>query len=275
MLAKYSEEKLTRPNVCTVGYDGDKLVGFYGAMPFPAIYNGKEIWIAQGCDSITAPEYQGKGVHKQLARASYEIMKEDGIAMLFAMNSVQTARATKKLDMIDLGCMARFHLKTKGLGLNRVIEKLNWAGADYQKLVNRVLAPYELERSQFENPLNRSGLSVNYNAAFMEYKSYAPNHVIAVEGCQVWLKAVGVLSVGAVNGLTEENLPRFLFSIKDIGSKLMVKEVMFHISRDTPEAELLSKYLEPQDSWSVTCIAFDDKVDPTELRLNYSDFDTF
>ena len=275
LLAKYSEEALQHRNVCTVGYVGDEMVAFYGAIPYEAKYRGETIWIGHGCDSITMPAYQGKGVHKQLAKASFELMKEDGFAFMFAMNSAQTAQATEKLGMMNLGAMARFHMSTGSVGFNRALEKVSWTERRYQRFVSGVLGRISVPRTEFVNSLNRYDLSILYNDRFMEYKSYAPNYVVQLGQCIVWVKAVGVLSVGAILGMTEHNVENVLNSLHALARKLLVKEVMFHISKNTLEAELLSKQLTMKESWTVTCLPFNDSVDPSGLRLNYADFDTF
>lgn len=275
LLQKYAVEKMGMKNICSIAYHANKPVAFYGVWPFPALFKGKQLWgVCQG-DSITSPAYRGQGLFKKLAQYSAEIMKQDGLSFVFGFHSEQSLRAMKKLQWQELGYMSRFHLSTGLLGLNKIFEKFSFSHNLYQRYVETILSTYLVDKNLFWNRLNEEGLSINYNTAFLRYKSFTPNHVVKLEDCLVWLKVSGTLCVGATNGLTKKNVSKVLSMLKILGRKLMVSEIMFHISKNTREQELLSSVLTEKESWLIAYLPFEDFLENETIKLNYADIDTF
>ena len=272
---KYDTRWLGVKDLCCIAYHNDVAVAFYGVIAYEMIYQGKKVLACQTCDYITLKEYRKMGIQKELALLSVSIMREENVKIAFSMNSVQSWKVTEGLGWIDLGDMARCHIPVLNV-VQRPFSYLRRSfSSRYRRYISWVLSHYAVDRETFKNPLNDHFLSVNYSSEFMHYKSYARNFVIRIDECVAWVRITKVFGVGAIDGLTADNFPRIIAKLKRLAGVLMLNELMFHVSRDTPIFSLLSSKYEIYDSWKTGCYVIDNSVPFKNLRLNYADFDTY
>jgi GNAT superfamily N-acetyltransferase len=77
---------LTSPiGICPVALavDGDRLAGAYTLWPTPLSIAGEKVLGAQSIDTMTHPDYQGRGVFTTLANACYEIAAARGYLTMY------------------------------------------------------------------------------------------------------------------------------------------------------------------------------------------------
>ncbi|MFZ5551546.1 MAG: GNAT family N-acetyltransferase [Bacteroidota bacterium] len=248
--------------VATIAFLENEPVAFYGALPV-RINNGSETFFAaHACDSITLKQHRGKGLHYNLALLSYEEMKKQGIKFVFAMHSENTLKATGKLNWQKGEHLSRFHIKTGNLFSSLFIRR------------QKEKEEPEL-RNTFRNPLHHSGMYINYDAEYLRYKSFSGSRFIKLENSITWIRGHRDLWTGSINGISNENSEKVLEEIKHFASVHGYREVIFQVSKNTELHNLLSRHLTPEESFPLGYLSFDKAINPAELKLNFSDLDTF
>ena len=121
---KYNTSYLNIKFICFIAYVKNTPVAFYGAIPQFFSNGHKNILVAHACDSFTVKTHQKKGLHFILAQKSYEVMRENGISLVYAFHSENTFYSTKKLGWKTHHKMARFHFKTHSFPIAKALDKL-------------------------------------------------------------------------------------------------------------------------------------------------------
>lgn len=256
--------------ISTIAYDGKQPVGFYGAIPQEFQHNGRLIRVAHACDAYTIPEYQGKGIHFQLARLSYALMKVRDIEFVYAFHSENTYQSTKKLDWKVRGQMFRFHMYAGVFPRGKVYKKLNLQKY-YQRKVKVELQPYMKEKFNYFSSHDHQII----NAVFFDYKNgFYSHYLIELENCFFYLKVDAIAHIGFFSFPNLENLGRALKKLKQIMGGLGVSEILFQCSENSKMYAGLSAFLQPYPSWKIGYLTFE-QIDVSTFEFTYANLDTF
>jgi hypothetical protein len=272
---KYSRSVLGVKHVCCLGYINEKPVAFYGALPHLVSVNGQEDIVAQTCDSYTAKAYQGRGIHKKMALASYEVMKKSNVKAVFALHSENTYHSCKKLGWDDGFTIKRMHLKRKILfPYFKLLSKYTFLRSLKERKVKRALLGFKLVH-EIENPLKKSHrFYAIFDQEYIKYKNAFNNYIIEVSGCRLWLKFNSIIMVGAINGLNHQNCAQVISALKRLMTRLGTNEVLFQMGEYDPAFEILSREMKPKESYRVGHLALDSAVNFHDFRVNYIELDS-
>lgn len=271
---KYNTSHLGIESISTIAFDKDKPIAFYGAIP-QMFTNGKqEILIAHACDSYTLPEYQKKGLHYNLALKSYQLMQQNNIKMVYAFHSENTFYSTKKLNWKEYKNLIRFHIKTSNIPRSKIYNKLGFNNITHAKAL-KVLQPYIIKKAK--NSFSKTDFfHQKYNSEFYNYKNGFNNHfLVKLDGCTFYLKLNSIVNVGFFDFDTEENFKTGVEKLKALISKIGFNEMLFQVDSHSNQHNILLKTLKPSPSWLLGYLPFDEMIDITEFRFNFTDLDTF
>ncbi len=76
---KFDEFPAVTPSYQYVGCDGDKVVGYYAALPYRYMIDGVIHTSGMVCDVMTHPELRGKGIFTKIGRYSLTAMQSEGM----------------------------------------------------------------------------------------------------------------------------------------------------------------------------------------------------
>ncbi len=274
--AKYDTSHTGVKYVATMAYEDDQPIGLYGAIPQRFSYKGQEILLVHTCDSFTIPSHQGKGIHRNLAKLSYDIMKQEGVKGVYAFHSENTYHSCKKLDWMDKYRMARFHIPTGAIPLTRVFNKLGWKNVIIKR-ANKYLTPFQMQDASNPHKGKFGGFHI-YDNKFFQYKETFNKHwLIEVEGTQFYLKIDAVAHIGFFNVIDEsfETFTKGLKKVKSLLKKIGVRELLFQVDPLSIQAKWLGELAPMQSSWMVGYLPFTDEIDFSDFAFNYCDFDTY
>lgn len=268
---KYNTSYLGLKNICYLAYYDNKPVAFYGAIPQKFTSNSSSILVAHACDSFTLKEFQNKGLHYNLAVKSYELMKAEGIKLVYAYHSENTYFSTKKLCWLEHKKMQRFHFNIPTLPLAKGIKKLHLENI-YQKICSIYLKKHQKFN---DTTISSDKLKQEYNNNFIQYKnSFNDHYFIQLNNCNFWIKIEAVLHVGFFTSDSHENFKKAIRKLKKIALCLGINEILFQVLIDSKEYQLLSKVETAKPSWLVGYLPFD-TINLDDLEFNYADLDTF
>ncbi len=261
--------------VCTLAYDRDKLIGFYGVIPVVFERNGEQIFMGHTCDSFTLQSYQGQGIHYQLAKASYELLEKAGFKGVYAYHSDNTFHSCKKLGWQEWARYQRAHIKLKtSFPWFKLYSKYALFGSLKKRNIDKSLKDVK-SVSTFQNPSKELNLwGLNYSKEYIDYKNKYACHLIEIGGCQLWVKLDSIVIVAGVSGLNQSNIDEVLLGLRRLAKRLKTNEISFQIYPSHPAYQLLNEKLEFLESFRVGYLFFADDVPNRDFHHNYIDMDS-
>jgi GNAT superfamily N-acetyltransferase len=93
------ESNPVKPISVCLAWDSDRLVGQYAVNPIRIWVSGKPVIMALSLDTMTDPDYSGKGIFKKAAWSLYQQLVEQNISFVFGFPNVNSIHGFKqKLD---------------------------------------------------------------------------------------------------------------------------------------------------------------------------------
>jgi GNAT superfamily N-acetyltransferase len=269
---KYNTSYLGVNYICSIAYCDDIPVAFYGAIPQKFKNNKEEIYVAHACDSYTLPNHQRKGLHYELAKLAYEIMKEHDMKYVYAFHSENTYYSTKKLGWKEHENLQRFHVKVNTLPVGKVLNKLRWTNL-YNVFFNQNVSQKAIDKLTSEH---KEKFRLKFTKDFIEYKnSFKSHYCIEIDECVFWVKIQAIMHVGKFYAPSAEALQKALKKLKRKAFFLGITELLFQVDQHSIMATQLQTVVQPKESWLVGYLDFDPQIDLKEFIFTYSDLDTF
>lgn len=133
--------------------DGDQLVAYYAVSPVKINTSNGERMVALSNMTMTHPDYQGKGLFKQLASQLFDLLKEDGFDGVFGFaNNNSHYGFRKNLGWIDISI-----LNVLSCASNQFRSHILKINEDYNF---QIVAPEKLDLSNFDS-LNRTNQPIS------------------------------------------------------------------------------------------------------------------
>jgi len=269
---KYNTSYLGVQYICSIAYCDDVPVAFYGAIPQKFKNNEREIFVAHACDSYTLPNHQRKGLHYELARFAYDIMRENDMKYVYAFHSENTYFSTKKLGWKEHEHLQRYHIKVHTLPIGKVLNKLRWTNI-YDVFFNQKVS---LEATKKLTSEHEEKFQIQLKDNFITYKnSFKSHYCIELEGCVFWLKIQAIIHVGKFYAPSAEALQKAIKKLKRKAFMLGITEFLFQVDADSNMAKQLQTIIQPKESWLVGYLDFDPDINLNDFIFTYSDLDTF
>ena len=269
---KYNTSYLGVKYICSIAYHNEIPVAFYGAIPQKFKNKDSEIFVAHACDSYTLPAHQRKGLHYELAKFAYVIMKENNMKYVYAFHSENTYYSTKKLGWKEHKRMQRFHIKVPTIPVGKVLNKLH-ATNIYDAFFTQNVSQEAIKKLTTNH---KEKFQLQVTKDFINYKNSFKNHYcVAIEGCVFWLKIQAIIHVGQFYAPSEKALQKAIKKLKQKAFFLGITELLFQVDSDSNMAKQLQTITQPQESWLVGYLDFDPKINLKDFIFTYSDLDTF
>lgn len=269
---KYGTSYLGLEYICSIAYHDTTPIAFYGAIPQKFSNNEKDIFVAHACDSYTLQAYQGQGLHYQLAKFAYEIMKQNAIKFVYAFHSENTYHSTKKLDWKEYVHMQRFHIKVRTLPIAKVVNKLH---------LNSLYAPFFRKTAKTASvekihTAHKDKFRQRFDANFITYKNSIKEHYfIESHGCILWVKVEAIMLVGLFYAPSAIALEKAINKLKTKAFFLGITELLFQVHPESEMALQLKSIVAPKESWLVGYFSFDPTIPLEDFIFTYADLDTY
>ncbi|WP_044400333.1 GNAT family N-acetyltransferase [Lacinutrix sp. Hel_I_90] len=269
---KYDASHVALKCVSTIAYKNEIPVAFYGAVLQRFKKNEQEIIVAQACDSATLEGHQGKGLHFQLAKLSYEVMRKQNVSLVYAFLNENSFYSNQKLGWHSHLNMERFHIKTRAIPIAKLINKLEWNGS-YSFFFNKKISHDAIQKLKKEN--NNKFRQV-LDDKFIIYKNSLKNHYcIELENCVFWVKIEAIMHVGLSHAPSKVALQKAIKKLKQKAFLLGITEILFQVDPKSLIASQLQNLVVAKESWLIGYFNFDPEIDLKHFIFTYGDLDTF
>lgn len=255
-----------------------RAAAYYGVIPLIAQYNGKPIVCAQSGDTMTHPDFRGRGLFVALARETYALCKAEGVKLVFGFpNKNSYPGFIKKLDWIHYADMHQYVVDS---GFPLPLEKA-WKKWKLHKPVSKFLDkifPFS-ENAYFENSLAQETKFAGYilhNEEFYRYKSFQKFYFAQLcSGTHLCFKLDGRFWVGDLSCWSQQTFDQDLKDIKSLARRAGAKYIHFHVQKDTLADALLSERAILRNRFPLGGINFSEGFDVTRMGFTSLDYDTF
>ena len=126
-----------------IALDGDRLVANYSASPIQLIRNGEIVKVAQSLNTMTHPDYIGKGLFVKLAQTVYSYMAKNGYKMVMGFpNNISNRTFLSKLNWRDICVVPTLEInletvRKKNLDLEVTVCEDSKFDLDYSKCIQQ------------------------------------------------------------------------------------------------------------------------------------------
>ncbi len=272
---KYNTRYTGHQYLCSIAYDGNRPVAFYGAIPQVFIGPTGKIVGCHAADLMTVADHQRKGLHRALGLAVYEWMRAEGVQFVYGFLTKNSYQSSQKLAWKDWGRLRGYWLKAAKIPWAKFFRRMrilrNWQVAR----VKKVLAQYAVAPEYFLNSHAGSGLSVEYSPAFFDSKAFHQNFWVELSGVKFWLCMDAVVRVGDLHFDSQQSFETGLAELTRICSRLGYSNILFQTFPGSRLDQGLAAHHAGFESWIVGYLPLDENLDFSLYRPNYGDQDSF
>jgi len=281
IVKKYATQSFGVEYLGYLAYDSFKKIpiGFYGVLPVIAIYQGKEIVIAQSADTITHPDYRKRGLFKILAEKTYELCSRSSIELLFGVPNYNSFSGfVNHLGWHETGRFVIFYKKIWTIPLNFVVNKFAVLHPIYMLYVRLILLLFAKPFNHMKgSELPSEKFFIPWNRKYQEYKLNTHQIQVSIANVNLVISFKGSLKIGFYDP-TCMDLSNVLKKLHLIALLTGCHKIVFQ-KLDcfcTPLVENQFRAFSKQEGLPyiqkrVNKTSFDDSI----LAINYLDFDTF
>ena len=250
------------------------VAAYYGVIPCNFRLNGKTVVAAQSADTMTHPDFRKKGLFQMLAKRTYDLARQLNIQFIFGFPNQDSYPGFVKLGWKFLpDHLQVFSMKTGAVAYAKIVRRFPFLYRLYNFTLLRILASTRVTPSFFDD--NGSD-GVKHDDTFCSYKTYFDTYIVFVNGAYAWIRADGVLRVGAVKGVDKSNSAHFLERVRSLAAKMGCSEVTFITSKHSTLYNVIAGSLTPRDAFPIGFLPLqDDRLSLDKASFHYCDIDIF
>jgi GNAT superfamily N-acetyltransferase len=278
LLKKYDTSEFGANNIGYIAYHNTgEPAAYSGVFPCRAVLDGKTYLCAQSGDTMTHPSHRGKGLFINLAKATYELARKEGIQFVFGFPNDNSYHGfVNKLDWIHKENLNSYKIRVFTFPLAYICNRLGFLSGFYKSYAGFIINRKKSLKKFFDNPLisgNDGGLL--RDEGFFNYKNYFDKSIIEINGKCVYVKVSGALRVGDIERLSEGEFLSTLKKLKRLAWILGCYAIYFYYSPGVEYHRFLSQKIAPAKGLAVGWIDFTSGQDLSRLKFSQADLDTY
>lgn len=232
---------------------------------------------AQSADTMTHPLFRNKGLFTRLARLTFDLCKQVGIAFVFGFPNQNASHGLIKLGWHGQETMERFSIPIKAFPLEPISRKFPWIRRQYLLYAQRVVEKYFYSKQGLPNSLLTADFGGVYrDQNYLQYKTYSSSKVIRVGQNKVWFKIQNGFSIGDIEIVDgQQGFESTMDHLKKICARLGIAQMHFQTSPGTLLSGLFRKYYIAVPSFPILFLDLGSNLDFSKLKFTFADIDVF
>lgn len=275
---KYDTRSLGNEVIGHLAFDGDRPVAYYGVLPVTLVDGGRELLTAQSGDTMTDPEYQGRGLFSRLGAATYDLARAEGIAFVFGFpNANSYPGFVKRLGWSHRRTMRSYRGLVPTIPVALLATRAGVGGDRLRRIQRAVVRRTRLASpaSEVRSSVTESGGSgVRRDDAYRRYKD-ADLLQFRQGSVQVYFRFDSAVSVADVVGPGGASARAAMARLRVIAALTGNAVIRYHVSPGSASDRLVAPSLTGRDGLPYGHVAFRDDVDPEQFDFTFYDYDTF
>lgn len=251
---------------------------FYGVYAYPVEYNGSTHVAVQSGDTMTHPAHGGKGLFTRLAKATYDLCRQEGIEFVFGFpNKNSYPGFVKKLNWVHHENLLEYRIRIFTLPLLKLVKKIKFLNPLYNLYVSLVLSLYG-KFSDFGSSLlmnDDSAPFISRSELFLNYKTGNGIKKIRSGEINFLIKLDGFLYLGDLSCPKPHNPEVIISRLKKLAFLIGADTLVFFSSPGTTQAGIFESCCKPLQGLPVGYLNFNSQLPLEKLRFVLADLDTF
>lgn len=263
---------------CVAFTDAGQAVASLGILPWPMGFGKRTEIAAQLVDGATHGEHRHRGLFTRLEEMAREVCDSAGVSFLFgfAHPQVGSYHGLVRIGYKHIDDLVEYRLPIRTIWMERVARRAGPLRGVYERHLQRTLHSYQPVDSVLNNSLLSEGFAATRrDRAFYDYKAFAGNRVLAVDGGRVWLKVRRGLLVGDLEASSEADMGRTVGALEGIAVRLGIDQILIQPSKDTRLSRLFAERFQPHPSLAVVYQNLRSQIPAEKLRFTLGDHDNF
>jgi GNAT superfamily N-acetyltransferase len=283
MKKKYDTERFGAQNVGYLAYkNGDTTAAaYYGVFPMRLLVEGKQVLAAQSGDTMTHPDHRGKGLFIELAKRTYALAKDEGIAFVFGFpNANSYPGFVKKLAWKHPYSTVAINIFAVTAPINLLAKKSAFVSRLQERWLSAMLSLF-FKKVQ-SCPIRGSSVlaagasGVVRDQVFWDYKE-GSGAFFQSGKTVMFLKYDGDVCIGdIVSDGSDGDLASAVRKLRWASALAGVARIKTYCSPDSKLAAMLAGHGHSRESSAYGYVAFGEgSGDLDKLQFTYVDYDTF
>ncbi|WP_309642714.1 GNAT family N-acetyltransferase [Flavobacterium sp.] len=259
-------------------YDGQKPIAFYGVIPVLMRYKNQTEMAAHSVNTMTHPNYRGKGLFTKLAKQTYDLLQTSGISFVWGFpNQHSEPGFLNKLDWKYSERINGYSTRVARFSIENLVKKNNATAVVYQKYCGWIFNQYKVDRILQTNAMMpENAVTVDRNKNYYRYKSFSGSFVIELEGCLFWINIKNGLYLGDVEAISEARFTKALQKLKQLCRKAGISEIIMQTSPHTTiDLWMQNQKWNTFDSWIAGYMNLNSNFPLENLKFTLGDVDIF
>jgi hypothetical protein len=266
---KYETSFTGVENVGFLAYEkNNKPIAYYGVTPCFLQFENKKILSAQSVDTMTHPEYRGRGLVIKLSNMTFDLSQALGIQLLFGFpNQNFYPIMINKLGWIETERLNCFQIPVSQFLLRRFFYNLSKD--------NRLILQELSSGGRFmDNSVIQDGfIGIHKDPIYFQYKTFSQNYFVELASGKIWVKANRQLIIGDMNlSAYDESV---FFELRYLAKELSFNKIMFQVSKGCSLFTLFCKFYQPIPTFPVVFKDFGAGIPLNKIKFTFSDIDIF
>ncbi len=263
---------------CVAFTEGGQAVASFGVLPWPIRFGDRTEIAAQVVDAATDEEHRHRGLFTRLAEMARELCDSAGISFLFGFARPQggSYQGLVRIGYTHIDDLVEYRLPILTFWVERVARRVGRLHGLYERHLQRTLRAYFPVDPVLDNSLFSEGFAGTHrDRAFHDYKAFAGNRVLAVDGGRVWLKVRRGLLVGDLEASSEAEMEKAVRVLERLAVRLGIHQILFQSSKGTRFSRFFADRFRPFPCLSVIYQNLRSQIPAEKLRFTFGDLDNF
>jgi len=263
---------------CVAFTDAGQAVASLGILPWPIRFGNRTEVAAQLVDGATHREHRHRGLFTRLAKMARELCDSAGISFLFGFARPQggSYQGLVRIGYTHIDDLVEYRLPILTFWVERVARRVGRLHGLYERHLQRTLRAYFPVDPVLDNSLFSEGFAGTHrDRAFHDYKAFAGNRVLAVDGGRVWLKVRRGLFVGDLEASSEAEMEKAVRVLERLAVRLGIHQILFQSSKGTRFSRFFADRFRPFPCLSVIYQNLRSQIPAEKLRFTLGDLDNF
>ena len=263
---------------CVAFNDAGLVVASLGMLPWPISFGNRTEVAAQLVDGATDREHRHRGLFTRLAEMAKETCESAGISFLFGFAHPQGGSypGLVRIGYTHIDDLVEFRLPIRTIWMERVARRVGPLHGLYQRHLQQTFRSHLPVDSVLDNSLLWEGFAATRrDRAFHDYKAFAGNRVLVVDGGRVWLKVRRGLFVGDLEAPSEAEMERTVRALEGLAVRLGIHQIVIQTSKDTRLSRFFAERFLPYPCLAVVYQNLRSQIPPEKLRFTVGDHDNF
>ncbi len=264
---------------CVAFTEGGQAAASFGILPWPIRFGDRTEIAGQAVDAATHHEHRRRGLFTRLANMARQVCESAGVSFLFALPHPQGGSYpgfVRNLGYKHIDDLVEYRLPIRTIWMERVARRVGPLHGLYERHLRRTLRSHLPVDSVLDNSLLSEGFAATRrDQAFHDYKAFAGNRVLAVDGGRVWLNISRGLLVGDFEASSEAEMERTVWALEGLAVRLGTHQILIQASKDTRLSRFFADRFPPLPCLAVVYQNLRSQIPAEKLRFTLGDHDNF